>query len=160
VTSALVIERVNIRVARQEFFVALCLAKAVNKFGSFSVERKAIVVIFSCCVSDVIFVCHFLASCLCCDGVILAAKKYISIGINPYGLFVFKSDNLGMNPNILEHHHANGTWLYAMKCASPASEPGDWQAATVAILLTALELATPNLTAQQRADLINQPEEN
>ena len=37
---------------------------------------------------------------------------------------------------------------------------GDIGAATVAILLTALELATPNLTAQQRADLINQPEEN
>lgn len=37
---------------------------------------------------------------------------------------------------------------------------GDIHAAIVAILLTALELATPNLSASQRAGLINQPEEN
>ena len=58
-----------------------------------------------------------------------------------------------MTPNEIEEIQARRVMYAAQAYAQSTAKPCDVQAATVAILVMALEIATPDLSAEQRSKM-------
>ena len=93
----------------------------------------------------------------CCCGEFCACCKEKYLGVFPSCVIFFLPDTFGMtNPNHAEKFDAICVVRLASDLAKQRSNPCDHIAAAVAVLVRAVELATPDLSSEARASLFHQ----